>query len=108
MGTLGAIIKLRSLPEQGINFATNGVLYLWFVLTCLILLIGLQISQNDLHIMMTSEEYEQLSQRYGENICIDDDDPLILQMLGRAVFAEPLSPYATLHPIAFAGWVGCH
>ena len=34
------------------------------------------------------------------------EDPLLLRALGNLVLGEPLSPYALLHPVAFAGWVG--
>ncbi|MEC7987464.1 MAG: site-2 protease family protein [Myxococcota bacterium] len=34
-------------------------------------------------------------------------DPLLLKIVGYFSLGEPLSPYAVLHPMAFAGWVGC-
>ena len=34
-------------------------------------------------------------------------DPLLLKMSGLIMLGENLSPYAELHPAAFACWVGC-
>ena len=34
-------------------------------------------------------------------------DPPLLKGVGHIVLGEPLSPFATLDPVAFAAWVGC-
>ena len=73
LGTLGAIIKLRSLPRQRMLCYKWGLLgHLWVV--CMFDPFDRFADKSKcLHIMMTSEEYERLSQsRYGGNICIDD------------------------------------
>jgi membrane-associated protease RseP (regulator of RpoE activity) len=35
------------------------------------------------------------------------EDPLLFKAMGLWIMGEPLSPYAELDPVAFAGWVGC-
>ena len=111
LGTLGAIIKLKSLPKTRDSLLQMGAAgpISGFVVACLVLVIGLGMSQNDPYIMMSTEEYDQILQLNdtGNIFVLMMDDPFILQILGGLIFAEPLSPYATLHPIAFAGWIGC-
>ena len=66
-------------------------------------------STNDEMILLSQEQHQQLVDMDGvdEIPLLIMGDPLILKGLGFLVFGEPLSPYAHLHPIAFAGWVGC-
>ena len=70
---------------------------------------SLNVSTNDEIIFLSQEQYQQLTEMDGidEIPLLIMGDPLILKGLGLWVFGEPLSPYAHLHPIAFAGWVGC-
>ena len=110
LGTLGAIIKLKSLPKSRTALLEMGAAgpICGFVVALIFIVIGLLLSTNDEMILLSQEQYQQLTEMDGvdEIPLLIMGDPLILKGLF-FVFGEPLSPYAHLHPIAFAGWVGC-
>ena len=111
LGTLGAIIKLKSLPKSRTALLEMGAAgpICGFFVALIFIFIGLLLSTNDELILLPKEQYQQLTEMDGvdEIPLLIMGDPLILKGLGFFVFGEPLSPYAHLHPIAFAGWVGC-
>lgn len=94
LGTLGAIIKIRSpMPDKNsqIRLGIAGPLT-GFFFSIIVLIIGLKLS--------FIVEPAQLKEGFilGE--------PLLLKILQMAVLKIPEGAHISLHPLAFAGWVG--
>lgn len=148
-GTLGAIIRLKSMPENRNALLEMGAAgpIAGFVAAICTAIIGMPYTENIKQIEMPAEirtALEEisalepttvpLSQRsFGEMLTLPLEwlydamvwiglvpqwnagelpitilaDPLLLKGLGWMFLGEPLHPYATLHPAAFATWVGC-
>lgn len=98
-GTLGAVISLKSLPKNRTALLEMGAAgpIAGFVASAIAILIGMPNTLN--HKL-------PLIEPGTEQIMILADPPL-MKGIGHIVLGEPLSPFATLDPIAFAGWVGC-
>ena len=141
-GTLGAVIRLKSLPtsrnallEMGAAGPITG-----FVASCIAVAIGMPYTENHKQLALAKpEEVAATSQELVEPSIFMSvlewplerlfellvwigtvpapveggisvgilADPLLLKFIGYLSLGEPLSPYAVLHPTAFAGWVGC-
>ena len=126
-GTLGAVIRLRSLPKSRTALLEMGAAgpIAGFVVALVAFAIGMTQTINYAQPILP---YELLEIATPEPSTVDIwfshlglyplpeagktplmlmADPLLLKMIGGLALGEPLSPYAHLGPIAFAGWVGC-
>jgi membrane-associated protease RseP (regulator of RpoE activity) len=151
-GTLGAVIRLKSMPKDRNALLEMGAAgpIAGFVASICTALIGMPYTQNKKNIELPASVRESLesfsvaeevssatSEQVGSSlwdiiylpfewfldVCtwiglIPEmvsgvipvtilSDPLLLKGLGILFLGEELSPYANLHPAAFACWVGC-
>lgn len=141
-GTLGAVIRLKSLPKSRNALLEMGAAgpIAGFVASCFFIAIGMPHTQNNKKIELPKIEESSAipSDIVAEPSFLDVllwplerladllvwvgtipspveggitvgilADPLLLKAFGYLTLGEPLSPYAVLHPAAFAGWVGC-
>lgn len=131
-GTLGAVIHLKSLPKSRTALLEMGAAgpIAGFIVTVMCILIDAPNTVNNSTIEMIGsyEEYAQqvlaLPKETGvwslintwlgyEPPSLDTmsvlimEDPLLMRIGHMSVLSEPLSSFAQLGPIAFAGWVGC-
>ena len=96
IGTLGAIIRLRSPPasrtallEMGAAGPIAGALVAFIMLA-----LGLPHTEPPMPL------------EPGLQVLIFND-PWIVRLLGRAILGAPPDRYAVFHPVALAGWFGC-
>ena len=138
-GTLGAVIRLKSMPSNRNALLEMGAAgpIAGFVAAIITACIGMPFTENHKSIELPASQKESLEQlllteSQGSTSSILDmlfdslvwvgllpeisstaipltilADPILLQGLGILFLGEPLSPYANLHPAAFACWVGC-
>ena len=131
-GTLGAVIQLRSLPKSRTALLEMGAAgpIAGFLVTIFCILVGAKETRNNLYVEIEGnrEAYIQAIETIevtektwmsewlgwlGSTPTIEQvdvlimSDPIVMKMLHLPFLEEPLSPYAELSPIAFAGWVGC-
>ena len=148
-GTLGAVIRLKSMPKNRNALLEMGAAgpIAGFIAAICTAIVGMPYTKNDKFIEASSEmraKLEEISKEvptsmsfsertFGEVLMMPLEwmydgmvwigvlpewsagsiqmtilaDPLLLKGLGIAMLGEPLHPYATLHPAAFACWVGC-
>ena len=95
-GTLGAVIRLRSLPRSRTALLEMGAAgpIAGAIVAFVLLAIGL---------VWTREVLEPVP---GEMYAIFND-PLALKVLATWVQGAPIDRFAVLHPVAMAGWIGC-
>ena len=98
-GTLGAVIRLRSLPQSRSGLLEMGAAgpLAGAVLSLICLLVGLQ-GTVAVEAPPVVEE--------GVDLLIFGN-PEIMNLVGSLVAGEPPGRYDTLTPLALAGWVGC-
>lgn len=131
-GTLGAVIHLKSLPKSRTALLEMGAAgpIAGFIVTVVCILLDAPHTVNNSTIEMVGsyDDYVQqvanLPRETGvwsmintwigyEMPSVDTmsvlimEDPLLMRVGHMGVLNEPLSPFAQLGPIAFAGWVGC-
>jgi len=123
-GTMGAVIQLRSLPKNRSALLEMGAAgpIAGFICAIAALLYGLPKTDNQKKVQLPESMRDELlnappveegffdfmvpEQGPSEVLIMLMEDPLLLRGLGNLMLGEPLSPYAILHPVAFAGWVG--
>lgn len=131
-GTLGAVIHLRSLPQNRTALLEMGaagpIAGFLVTIVCIVWDAPNTINNHTLEIVGSRAEYLEMvadipietgfwawlnnflgvipttSESMGVLIM---EDPLLMRFVHSVVLGEPLSPYANLGPVAFAGWVGC-
>lgn len=131
-GTLGAVIHLKSLPKSRTALLEMGAAgpIAGFIVTTLCIVFDAGRTQNHLQVQLSGskEEYIETINSLSEPSQLESvfnillgitppnvetvslmimEDPLLMRGLNWMVLTEPLSPFAELGPIAFAGWVGC-
>ena len=126
-GTLGAVIRLRSLPKSRTALLEMGAAgpIAGFLIALLAFAIGMTQTINYAQPILPEQLQEitfpdpstiDIWMSYlglfplpetGKTPLMLMADPLLLKVIGGLALGEPLSPYAQLGPIAFAGWVGC-
>ena len=131
-GTLGAVIHLKSLPKSRTALLEMGAAgpIAGFIVTTLCIVLDAARTQNHHQVQLSGsyEEYigtiEMLPEPSQWEIVLNTilgitppnmeaislmimEDPLLMRWLNGIILTEPLSPFAELGPIAFAGWVGC-
>jgi len=133
-GTLGAVISLKSLPKNRNGLLEMGAAgpIAGFVASVIAIAVGMPHTENHKSPMLIAAEgpvappveevssvdvgwFESSLEWLGLVPTVEEgmeqmmilSDPLLMKSLGQLFLSEPLSPYAILHPFAFAGWVGC-
>jgi membrane-associated protease RseP (regulator of RpoE activity) len=131
-GTLGAVIRLRSMPKSRNALLEMGAAgpIAGFVAAAIIAWFGMQFTENHkvIELPIALQETFTESLATSESDWLTDtfvflgilpeiqannipmtilSDPLLLKVTGYIHLNEPLSPYAEIHPMAFASWVGC-
>ena len=132
-GTLGAVIRLKSMPKDRNALLEMGAAgpIAGFVAAIITAAIGMLFTQNHLQVELPIEIKDQLVEQLAQSAqepwyiellsfigLIPNmepnsipltilSDPILLKGFGYLYMGEPLSPYAQIHPMAFAAWVGC-
>lgn len=131
-GTLGAVIHLKSLPKSRTALLEMGAAgpIAGFIVTTLCIFGDAPNTENHKAVEVQGsldqyiEEVQSIPPAEGIWATLNDwlgvqspsidqfdvlimADPLLMKMGHSFVLDAPLSPFANLGPIAFAGWVGC-
>lgn len=95
-GTMGAVIRLRSMPRSRSALLEMGAAgpLAGAAVAVPVLLWSLPLGREDVTIPS------------GALITVFND-PLLVRLLGEIAMGHPPGRYSEFHPAAFAGWVGC-
>jgi membrane-associated protease RseP (regulator of RpoE activity) len=95
IGTMGAIIKLRSFIPNRKALLHIGAAGPWFglIITIIVLIIGLKLSK-----VVPMDEASKVGFSLGESI--------LFKFISYLVIGDTSDKVVILHPIAFAGWLG--
>ncbi len=128
VGTLGAIIRLRSLPrsrtallEMGAAGPLAGAMVAFFLLTVGLPMNGPPVAAESLgeyhpfwellsgwaNSLLGVSLFQQREWLPGTDVVYIFNDPLVVKLIGTAITGAPPDRYAELHPVALAGWIGC-
>lgn len=136
IGTLGAIIRLRSLPRDRTGLLEMGAAgpLAGFIVAVIVMALGLPgtveqdvptlVLPDAASLQQLAEDLRRAAEQpdsplaglarrlgllpEGQGVALTImANPLILDLLGRLVNGEPPGRYAELDPLALAGWIGC-
>jgi membrane-associated protease RseP (regulator of RpoE activity) len=121
-GTMGAVIRLKSLPrsrqallEMGVAGPIAGAVVAFLLLAVSLPWIGpapdfpafAPPDPADVPDFMETAWFAFLFGSPFEQQALIFNDPLVVKLLGTAILGAPPDRYATYHPTTMAAWVGC-